>query len=144
MVAPHSLSLKKQIPSCMHAYMISHGWLFVIPQTVAHKTPLSMGSPRQEYWSGLPFPSPGDIPGPGIITTSPALAGGFFTTEPPRKSKYLHVGHLLAVLKPLKMSTSNENAVINSILVFLGNREQVIKLGQEYTKAVYCNLAYLS
>ena len=40
-----------------------------------------MGFPRQEYWSGLPFPSPGDLPNPGIESTSPALAGGFFTTE---------------------------------------------------------------
>ena len=39
--------------------------------------------PRQEYWSGLPFPSPGDLPDPGIEPTSPALAGRFFTIEPP-------------------------------------------------------------
>jgi len=39
-----------------------------------------MGFPRQEYWSGLPFPSPGDLPNPGIETLSPGLAGGFFTT----------------------------------------------------------------
>jgi len=39
--------------------------------------------PRQEYWRGLPFPSPGDLPDPGIEPVSPALAGGFFTTEPP-------------------------------------------------------------
>jgi len=44
-----------------------------------------MGFPRQEYWSGLPFPSSGDLPDPGIEPVSPALAGGFFTTEPPRK-----------------------------------------------------------
>ena len=44
-----------------------------------------MEFPRQEYWSGLPFPSPGDLPGPGIEPVSPALAGGFFTTEPPGK-----------------------------------------------------------
>jgi len=43
-----------------------------------------MGFSRQEYWNGLPFPSPGDLPYPGIITASPALAGGFFTTETPR------------------------------------------------------------
>ena len=42
-----------------------------------------MGFPRQEYWSGLPFPSPEDLPDPRIKPTSPALAGGFFTTEPP-------------------------------------------------------------
>ena len=40
---------------------------------------------RQEYWSGLPFPPPEDLPDPGIELTSPALAGGFFTTEPPGK-----------------------------------------------------------
>ena len=47
--------------------------------------PLSMGFSRQEYWSGLPFPSPGDLPSPGIKPTSPASpaeAGGFFTTAP--------------------------------------------------------------
>ena len=51
--------------------------------TVAHQAPLSMGFPRQEYWSGLPFPSPGDLPNPGIEPTTAALAGGFFRTERP-------------------------------------------------------------
>ena len=58
------------------------------PWTVALQSPLSMGFPRQEHWSGLPFPSPGDLPDPGIETASPAspeLADGFFTTEPPGK-----------------------------------------------------------
>ena len=62
--------------------------LFVIPRTAAHQAPLSVGFPRQEYWSGLPFPSPGDLPDPGMEHTSlasPALAGGFFTTEAPGK-----------------------------------------------------------
>ena len=58
---------------------------FATPCTVAHQSPLSMGFSRQEYWSGLPFPSPGDLPNPGINATSPALADGVFTTEPPRK-----------------------------------------------------------
>ena len=44
-----------------------------------------MEFPRQQYWSGLPFPSPGDFPGPGIKLESPTLAGRFFTTEPPGK-----------------------------------------------------------
>ena len=58
---------------------------FETPWTVAHQAPLSMGFSRQEYWSGSPFPSPGDLPDPGIQPTSPvspALAGRFFTTEP--------------------------------------------------------------
>ena len=56
--------------------------------TVARQAPLSMGISRQEYWQGLPFPSPGNLPNPGIKPTSPespALAGRFFTAEPPRK-----------------------------------------------------------
>ena len=53
--------------------------------TVAHQAPLSMGFSRQEYWSELPFLSPGDLPNPGIEPSSPALAGRFFTTELPGK-----------------------------------------------------------
>ena len=53
-------------------------------------TPLSMGFPRQEYWSGLPFPSPGDLPDPGIELVSPASAGRFSTTEPPGKPLSCH------------------------------------------------------
>ena len=53
--------------------------------TVARQAPLSMEFFSQEYWSGLPFPTPGDLPDPGIKPGSPALAGGFFTTEPPGK-----------------------------------------------------------
>ena len=51
--------------------------------TVALQAPLSVGFPRQEYWSGWPFPPPGELPDPEIAPTSPALAGGFFTAEPP-------------------------------------------------------------
>ena len=53
------------------------------------QAPLSMGFPRQEYWSGLPSPSPGDLPHPGIDPVSPALVGKFFTTEPPGKPSLL-------------------------------------------------------
>ena len=51
-----------------------------------HRLQLAMGFPRQEYWNGLPFSSPRDLPDPGILPMSPALAGGFFTTEPPGKT----------------------------------------------------------
>ena len=57
--------------------------MFVAPGTVALQALLYTGFPRQEYRSGLPFSSPGDLLNPGIEPTSPALAGGFFTTEPP-------------------------------------------------------------
>ena len=59
--------------------------MFVTPWTVACKSPLSMEFSRQEYWSDLPFPPPGDLPDPGIKTLSPALEGRFFTTAPPGK-----------------------------------------------------------
>ena len=59
--------------------------LFETPWTVAHQTPPSMGFSRQEYWSGLPFPSSGDLPNPGIKPRSPALQADALTSEPPGK-----------------------------------------------------------
>ena len=59
--------------------------ILVTSWTVAHQAPLSMGFSSQEYWSGLPFPSPEDLPHPGIELESPALSDGFFTAEPPGK-----------------------------------------------------------
>ena len=59
--------------------------LFCHASTVAHQAPLSMGFPRQEYYSGLPLPSPGDLSDPGIEPMFPALAGELFTTLPPGK-----------------------------------------------------------
>ena len=53
----------------------------VTPWTVTHQAPLSMGFPRQEYWSGLPFPSPGDLPDPGIELWSPALQSDCLPTR---------------------------------------------------------------
>ena len=59
--------------------------LFETPWTVAYQAPLSMGFSRLEYWSGLPFPSPGDLPDPGIEPWSPALQADALTSEPPGK-----------------------------------------------------------
>ena len=69
--------------------VLSRARLFANPRTVARQAPLSVGFYRQEYWSGLPFPSPRDLPDPGITLTSlesPALSGRFFITAPPGKS----------------------------------------------------------
>ena len=71
----------------VYAQLLSPVRLFVIPWAVAFQAPLPMGFPRQEYWSGLPFPSPGDLPNPGIKPASPELAGGFFTAKPPGKPR---------------------------------------------------------
>ena len=72
----------------MHSYSVSSvmsdSWQPI--WTVARQAPLSMELSRQEYWSGLPFPSLGNLPDPGIKPVSPTLSGHFFTTEPPGKA----------------------------------------------------------
>ena len=71
----------------MKVKSLSHVRLFVTPWAVAHQASPSMGFSRQEYWSGLPFPSPGDLPDPGIEPRSPALQADALTSEPPGKPK---------------------------------------------------------
>ena len=64
---------------------LSRVQLFVTPWTIAYQVPPSMGFSRQEYWSGLPFPSPGDLPNPGIEPRSPTLQADSLPSEPPGK-----------------------------------------------------------
>ena len=67
--------------------LVAKSWLTLMTSwTVAHQAPLSIRFSKEEYWSELPFPSPGALPDPGIKSAYPALAGRFFTTEPPGKS----------------------------------------------------------
>jgi len=80
---PHLFSPQNSIQN-EQQLLLSHQVMsdsFVTPWTIAHRVPLSMSFPRQEYWSGLPFPTPGNLPNPGIELTSlasPTLAGGSF------------------------------------------------------------------
>ena len=69
----------------VYACVISCIQLFVTLWAIAYQVPLFMEFSRQEYWSGLPFPPPGDLPDPGIKSVSSTLAGRFFTTVPPEK-----------------------------------------------------------
>ena len=72
----------------MYAWLLSDS---ATPWTVAHQAPLFMGFSRQEYWSGVPFSTPGDLPNPGIEPVSlatPALAGGFFTNCCPSREAH--------------------------------------------------------
>ena len=62
------------------------------PWDVARQTPLSMGFSRQEYWHGLPFPSPGDLPDPGVAARSPALQADSLPSEPPKKALSIEIG----------------------------------------------------
>ena len=69
--------------------VVSHSVMsdtFVTPWTVAHQAPRCIGFPRQEYWSGLPFPSSGHLPNPGIEPRSPALQADSLLSEPPGKN----------------------------------------------------------
>ena len=92
--------------------LLSHVWVFATLWIVACQVPLSMGFSRQEYWSGLPFPFPGDLPDPVIETVSPAspvLAGEFFTTEPsgkPSSVQFISVAQsCLTLCDPMNSST---------------------------------------
>ena len=78
-----------------HIMLLFSCWVmsnsFVTLWTVAHQASLSVGFPRQEHWTGLPFPSLGDLPDSGIEPMSPPLAGRFFTTEPPEKPTFYYI-----------------------------------------------------
>ena len=79
--------------SCIVVQLVSHACLFATPWTVAHQAPLSIVFPRQEYWSGLPFPSSGDLPDPRIKLASPALQADSLQTEL-RGSPFFFLYHL--------------------------------------------------
>ena len=74
--------------ACFLVKSLSHVWLFVTPWTVAYQAPPSMGFSRQECWSGLPFPSPGDLPDQGIEPGSPTLQADALPSEPPEKHTF--------------------------------------------------------
>ena len=74
--------------------------LSATPWTVGHQAPLSVGFSRQEYWSGVPYPPPRDLPNPVIEPLCPALAGRFFTTVPPRKPLFIYYYHRCHISSP--------------------------------------------
>ena len=93
---------------------------FVIPWAVACQAPLSMGFSRQEYWSVLPLPSPGDLPSPGIkhrSLASPAMAGGLFATEPPGKpySSVQLLSHVRLFATPWTAAHQASLSITNSL-----------------------------
>ena len=84
-----------------------------------------MGFSRQEYWSGLPFPSPGDLPDPGTEPRSPALAGGFFTTEPPGKPCKIGMG--VQILRCMMFYLTKDTEHLINILKITEKRIEIIK-----------------
>ena len=78
---PYDYTVKVKVKS------LSHLQLFATPWTITYQDLPTMGFPRQEYWSGLPFPSPGDLPNPGIELRSPVLQADALPSEPPENSR---------------------------------------------------------
>ena len=81
------MKYSEQLYSEVKCQSLSHVQLFVTPWTIACQAPLSTGFSRQEYWSGLPFPSPGELLNPGIKTGSPALQADSLLLEPLKTQK---------------------------------------------------------
>ena len=94
---------------CVCVKLLSHVQLFATPWTVARQAPLSMGFSRQEYWSGLPWPSPGDLPNPGIKPGSPALQADALSSEPPGRGYKPHLILLSQGTHYLTQSTLNSH-----------------------------------
>ena len=87
-----ALGSKKTLIQFMSVKSLGRVRLFATPWTVAYQAPPSMGFSRQQYWSGLPFPSPGDLPDPGIEPGSPALQADALTSEPLGKPNKFNKG----------------------------------------------------
>ena len=132
--------------------LLSRVRLFATPCIVACQAPLSKGFSRQEYWSGLPFPSPGDLLDPGIQPMFPAFAGRFFTTEPLGKphtvyqdSFLLKVFHWLpAVYGSLSSNVSIWSThFLSSDTSFISCLFLVSTLHLNYTQLLSCLLALI-
>ena len=113
----------------MRTCMLSHfSWVqfFATPWTVACQAPLSIGFPRKEYWSGLPCPSPGDLPNPGtelLSLMSPALAGRFFTTSDTWEAHDKHISvhkwiHCCYYLEQIAVRSIKKNERFCSIFTY--------------------------
>ena len=87
--------------------LLSRVLLFVTPWTVAYQAPPSMGFSRQECWSGLPFPSPGDLPDPGIQPQSPTLQADTLPSESPGNSKFLLLVYFMYQLNYISSVTQS-------------------------------------
>ena len=100
---------KRKFCPTLVVQLLSHVGLSETPLTIAHQAPLSVGFPRQQYRSRLSFPSPEDLPDPGIKADSPVLQAKFFTTEPPAKPSSL----LRVIQKKKEKRAGNDQEIWN-------------------------------
>ena len=121
-----SAFIKKQAPESsptpsimkVKVNSLSHVQLFVTPWTIAHQTPQSMEFSRQEYWSGLPFPSPGDLPSPGFEPGSPALQVDALPSEPSGTPPSWGHSEKMAVCEAGRMTSPDTRSASTLILDF--------------------------
>ena len=119
---------------------LSRFQLFATPWTAAHQAPPSMGFSRQEYWSGVPFPSPGDLPNPGIKPRSPAFQADAFTSELPGKPDSVYKSEnitekKLSIVKKARSYRTKNGRWQLGVLDY--GSEQVGALSQAATQKVY-------
>ena len=140
---PMSQKGKAKECSKMKVKSLSCVQLFVTPWTITYQTPLSMGFSKQEYWSGFPFLSPGDLPDPGIKPRSPALQADALPSEPPGKPKnvqitvQLHSFHILARL----CSKSFKGVISYTLRACLKNESEVAQSCPTLWDPMNCNLS---
>ena len=121
-----SRTTQVNIPPLVKVKSLSRVQLFATPRTVAYQAPPSMGFSRPECWSGLPFPSPGDLPDPGIEPRSPALRRRF-TVWATREAHYLPYLHVIPLKvyslwmkadRNKKIMESNKNLILEEVVLF--------------------------
>ena len=115
--------------------------LFATLWTVACQAPLSMGFPRKEYWSGLPFPSPGDLPDPGIKPRSPALEADALTSEPPGKPQTTISTNICKTFNPIaeQIVFSKAHGILTKTDHFFNHKINLNKFKRTKNKKV-CSL----
>ena len=108
--------------------VLSGVWLFETPWTIAHQALCPWGFSRQEYWSGLPCPPPGDRPNPWIESRSPTLQADSFPSEPPGKPKNIVVGSLSLLQGNFPIQESNQGLLRRWILYQLSYQGIIFRL----------------
>ena len=94
----------------------------VTPQTVAHQAPLSVGFSRQEYWSGLPRPPPGDLPNPGIQRTSPALQADSLPLSHVESCSIMQGNHVIIFTRTAFVFCDKAECLLQVMVIALGHR----------------------